>query len=239
MLMIRLQRVYDRIAQAITERNTAPPEVLELQEQNRLRQEELEQLEKQMESHLEEIQEVRKKEQEWQLELEHFQRQKAQVTNEREFAAVISEIDYATKARDEGQARREELEATIATLSSDLETRRGARPEEEEAQRAVVDSWEQRKDELKDLVHELADEAKDIESQLQPSNRSRFLRLLESKKGSAMAEVVDGSCSLCHFSLRPHLQQRVTRATEIIACEHCRRLLFNAGMEDELGPDSG
>ena len=44
------------------------------------------------------------------------------------------------------------------------------------------------------------------------------------------------------YSALPRGPERVdalfTRATEIIACEHCRRLLFNAGMENELGPDS-
>ena len=54
-----------------------------------------------------ELKEVRKKEEEWKLELEHFQRQKGMVTNEREFTAVISEIDYATKALEEAAARRQ------------------------------------------------------------------------------------------------------------------------------------
>jgi len=225
-LMIRLQDIYRRIAEAIQEHNTSPPEVLQLQEENNRRQDELDSLEDEVSTHSGELQEVRKKENEYSLELAHFQRQKAQVTNEREFTAVISEIDYATKALEETRARREELESTISALEEDIATRKQSRPEEEAAQQEVVSSWEGRKTELLEQVHSLSATAKEVEGRLKPSHRARFLRLLESKHGAALAAVIDGSCSLCHFSLRPHLQQRVRRGQEIIDCEHCHRVLF-------------
>ncbi len=71
-----------------------------------------------------------------------------------------------------------------------------------------------------------------MEADVAPKNRAKFMRLLESKKGTAVAAVMDGSCSLCHFALRPHLQQRVRRCEEIITCETCHRILY---MEDNLG----
>ena len=220
-ILVRLQDVYKRIAEAIQDRQTAPPAVQQLQEENRRRQQELEELEGQVREHEEELSLVRKREQEWQLELEHFQRQKSMVTNEREFTAVISEIDYATKALTEARQRRTELEGTISQLRDDIESRRQARPEEEAAHREVVEGWEQRKAELLDVVHQLSTEARQLESDVNPKHRARFLRLLESKKGSAIAAVVDDSCSECHFSVRPHLRQRLRRCQELITCEHC------------------
>ncbi len=236
-IMVRLQEIYNRIAEAIKERGSPPPEVLELQEANRRRQAELEELERQVLQHHEELREVRRKENECQLELEHFQRQKSTVSNEREFVAVLSEIDYATKGRDEAAARRRELEQLIEQLSAEIATRKQARPEEEEAQRTVVAGWEARKNALKRVVHEAALKARELEGCLQPTHRARFLRLLQSKRGVAVAAVADGSCSLCHFSLRPHLQQRVRRSQEIIACEHCHRILYMLDALDD-GPDS-
>jgi len=224
--LVRLQKTYNSIAESIAERNSPPPEIRELQESNRLRLEELEELERQMAAHEEEIKEVRKKQAEWELELEHFQKQKGMVTNEREFTAVISEIDYATKAIDETTARREELEEFITQLAQEIAERRDARPEEESAQSDVMKAWEKKKKKLLKTVHKLSAEAKEIESDVQPKNRALFLRLLESKGGTAISEVVDGSCSLCHFALRPHLQQRLRRVEEIIDCEHCHRILF-------------
>jgi predicted nucleic acid-binding Zn-ribbon protein len=225
-ILVRLQSVYDQIARAIETRQTPPPEVEELQAANLRRQEELEDLERQIVTHEEELRGVHKKEQEWQLELEHFQKQKGMVTNEREFTAVISEIDYATKALEEASQRRAELEQAIETISADIASRRQVRGEEESAQNEVVQQWEQTKTELLDEVHKLSTEAKKLEEDLGPKNRARFLRLLESKKGTAISAVVDGSCSVCHFSVRPHLRQRVRRCQEIITCEYCHRILF-------------
>jgi predicted nucleic acid-binding Zn-ribbon protein len=224
--LVRLQRVYDTIAEAIAEHNTPPAEIRSLQEAIRLRLEELDEMERQLEAHEEEIKEVRKKEAEWKLELEHFQKQKGMVTNEREFTAVISEIDYASKAIEETSARRKELEEAISQLSQEIEEHREARPEEETAHSDVVSSWEKRKEDLLKKVHKLSNDAKKIEAEIQPKNRARFLRLLESKQGTSVSKVVDGSCSLCHFALRPHLQQRVRRCEEIIDCEHCHRILY-------------
>ena len=232
-LLVRLQHLYDRIAEAIRERQSPPPEVLELQQANRDRQTELEELEAQVRTHDDELKEVRKKEEEWKLELEHFQRQKSMVTNEREFTAVISEIDYASKALDEAGARRRELEDAMKALKAEIEERRSARPEEEAAHKSVVESWENRKEELKATIHELATEAKSIEVDIAPKHRARFMRLLESKKGTAVAEVIEGSCSLCHFALRPHLQQRVRRCEEIITCETCHRILYLQAIIDD------
>jgi len=236
--MVRLQETYDRIANAIRERQTPPPEVQELQKANVQRKAELEAIEQRVAEYEVELAQVRKKEEEWKLELEHFQRQKAMVTNEREFTAVISEIDYATKALDEASSRHNELDEEITALNAEIEERRNARPEEEAAQKEVVDAWEARKAELSARVHELVEETKRIESEITPKHRARFLRLLQSKKGTAVAVVTDGSCSLCHFALRPHLQQLVRRCEEIITCETCHRILYVEELLDEVGAAS-
>lgn len=225
-LLVRLQSIYDSISEAIAERNSPPEEIREYQEANRLRQAELEEMENQMASHEDEIKEVRKKQGEWELELEHFQKQKSTVTNEREFTAVISEIDYATKEIEGTSARRKELEDAIEQIGQEVAERREARPEEESTQKSATKKWERRKSKLLKTVHELSTQAKEIEVDIQPKIRARFLRLLESKNGKAVSAVVDGSCSLCHFALRPHLQQRVRRCEEIIDCEHCYRILY-------------
>jgi predicted nucleic acid-binding Zn-ribbon protein len=236
-LMIRLQQVYKQIAEAIQERRTDPPEVKEMQEDNLRRKTELEQLEASVDKHEQELVQVRKKEGEWKVELEHFQKQKTMVTNEREFTAVISEIDYATKALEESSSRRKELDEEIESINQEIESRRQARPEEEEAQKKVVAGWEKRKTTLMKTIHELAEQAHEIESQLRPKNRARFLRLLKSKHGTAIAAVLEGSCSVCHFSLRPHLQQRVRRGEELIACEHCNRILYFEEMQEQEAAD--
>ncbi len=237
--MIRLQGLYDGISQALQDRQTPPLEVKELEEANRQRQAELADLEAQVVAHQDELQEVHKGEEEWRLELEHFQKQKSMVTNEREFTAVISEIDYATKELDTRKTRHDELDTMIRELGEDIESRQQARPEEESAQREITESWETTKEDLKLKVQKLALDAGAEEEKLSPKSRALFHRLLKSKKGIAIAAVADGSCSACHFKLRPHLMQRVWRCEEIITCEFCHRVLFREDAVSGLSEGEG
>lgn len=236
-ILVRLQQIYEQIGQAIQDRKSPPPEVQQLQEENSGRRQELEEMEAQITVYREELAEVHRKEEEWKIELEHFQRQKGTVTNEREFTAVISEIDYATKALSEAAERRAELDALVEERSSEVESLRNAQPEQEAAQREVVEQWEARKTELLKTIHELSEKAKTLEESVKPVHRARFMRLLKSKRGVAVSAVVDGSCSVCHYSVRPHLRQRVRRAQEIITCEHCYRILYLTEIVESESPE--
>ena len=238
-LMVQLQKLYDGISEDLRKRQTPPAEVKELEAANRTRLAELKELEATVETSEEELRELHKTAEEWRLELEHFQKQKSQVTNEREFTAVISEIDYATKALDEATTKYLELQASVDEMKTEIESRRGARPEEEEAHKQITENWEKTKEDLKLKVHEKALQAKSIEDRLHPKNRSNFLRLLSSKNRVAISAVVENSCAVCHFNLRPHLEQRVRRCEEIITCEHCHRILYLPEKVAEMAADQG
>ncbi len=236
--MVRLQAMYDRLAKMLKECQTPPEAVARLEEESREREGEIGALEERLGELDVELKKVRTRQEETRLELEHFQKQKAMVSNEREFTAVINEIEFASKAQTEANNRRNELDGEIGELTSRIEELHKVHPEEEAERRRVVDEWEQRKAELTHSVRELSDEAKELEQKLAPSHRARFRRLLERKHGSPVSAVVDGSCSFCHFSLRPHLHQRVRRAEEIITCEHCHRILYLADMPELTQPDT-
>ena len=225
-LMVRLQRIYDRIAERLRKRSSPPPEVQELERQNRERERELAEMEARIEELEKELAAVTHREEECTIELEHFQKQKGMVTNEREFTAVINEIDFASRELETARSRKKALLEETAGLRAEIEARRNARPEEEAAHREVTEAWEKTRAELTAEIHALMEQAAALEAKLSPPNRSRFRQLLERKHGTPVVAVVEGSCSYCHFTLRPHLQQRVRRAQEIIQCEHCHRILY-------------
>lgn len=225
-IMVRAQRCYNRIAESLKRRSTPPAEVRQLQLDNAERRKKLARIEAKVENLEAERKEVRNRRDDWSRELEHFKKQKAMVTNEREFTAVITEIDFATRALDEAKKRDEEIEHELGELHDEAEGLRREQPEEEARHRTIVEAWEETRSRLTEEIHELAQAAKAMEENLTPASRSRFRRLLKSKSGAPLAPVVDGSCSVCHFALRPHVQQRVRKAQEIIECEHCHRLLY-------------
>lgn len=224
--LVELQQVYDRIGSLLEERNSPPTAVRELEEANLERRGRLDEQKQQHKALEDELREVVRRLEEHRLELEHFQKQRQQVTNEREFRAVLNEIDFAEKALAESNVRREALEGQIGELAGVVEELERLQPEEEKRQSDVLKTWQVRQDEIQEKVHGLAESVKEKEKALSPSTRARFLRLLGHKQGRALAEVQEGSCSLCHYELRPHLQQRLRMAEEIITCEHCHRILY-------------
>jgi uncharacterized protein len=59
---------------------------------------------------------------------------------------------------------------------------------------------------------------------------SEALRLFEhvskQRKGMAVAEARDGSCSVCHVRMRPQMYNEVRRGENLIQCESCLRILY-------------
>ena len=50
------------------------------------------------------------------------------------------------------------------------------------------------------------------------------------RQGIAVAEAVDGHCSICHVRLRPQVYNTILRNEAIVQCDHCQRILYFAGV---------
>jgi hypothetical protein len=73
-----------------------------------------------------------------------------------------------------------------------------------------------------------------------PGVYSNYERI-RGRRGSAVAEVVDGRCSVCHIAIRPQFLQDVKRGEQVLMCESCQRILFYnppASFEDLNGPSA-
>jgi predicted nucleic acid-binding Zn-ribbon protein len=55
---------------------------------------------------------------------------------------------------------------------------------------------------------------------------NNYERIRKSRGGVALAEAVDGRCSMCHISLRPQFSQELKRGDKIMTCESCNRMLY-------------
>jgi predicted nucleic acid-binding Zn-ribbon protein len=54
----------------------------------------------------------------------------------------------------------------------------------------------------------------------------RYEKVRKARRGVAVAEAIDGRCSVCHMSLRPQFFQDLKRSEQVMACESCTRILF-------------
>src|SRR5262249_22065948 len=74
-------------------------------------------------------------------------------------------------------------------------------------------------------VKELEGTKKSISASMTPGVYKSYERI-RSRRGLAVAEVVDGRCSVCHISVRPQYLQDIKRGEQVLMCESCQRILY-------------
>jgi predicted nucleic acid-binding Zn-ribbon protein len=65
-----------------------------------------------------------------------------------------------------------------------------------------------------------------VAKELSPEALRLFEHVSRQRKGLAVAEARDGSCSVCHVRMRPQMYNEVRRGENLIQCESCLRILF-------------
>jgi hypothetical protein len=75
-------------------------------------------------------------------------------------------------------------------------------------------------------LKELQAERSGIVAGVTSSIYQRYERARKTRGGIAVAEVVQGRCTLCFMALRPQYFQELRRGDEILSCETCLRILY-------------
>lgn len=169
--------------------------------------------------------------------LRKYQAQVSQVRNQREYAALLTEIDGAKTA-----IRRSEEETLTALeaaerATADLTERRAAFAGIEERYRAGLAEWEQRKPEVARRAADLEATASELRGGLPKSILAQYERIAERYRGAALSALrraeMPGTggvwfCSTCNFQVRPQVAVEIRVRGTIVQCEGCRRFLFEA-----------
>lgn len=84
-----------------------------------------------------------------------------------------------------------------------------------------------RRSHCKKQLDETSEDRKSLASSIDPDLLNEFERIFKSKKGDAIAELVNGVCTGCHMKVTPATAAAV-RASKIIAhCDQCGRMLYS------------
>src|SRR5450756_2601012 len=78
----------------------------------------------------------------------------------------------------------------------------------------------------KKAAGELQTERASIAKEVTPATYLQYERVRKGRKGVAVAEVVEGRCTVCYMVLRPQYFQDVKRTDSILFCESCQRILY-------------
>ncbi len=158
---------------------------------------------------------------------EKFEQDKTRVTNEREYTAVLREIDTAKKhiASLETEILKhmeetERLEAELTQKTPDVERMRAEVDQilaalDKEHQDTIL--WIQASDERRRKLGEAI-----------PRHLfSTYDRMARTRRGQALSEVHnDGICAACRMKVRPKVFSDVRRGDQLITCENCGRILY-------------
>lgn len=170
--------------------------------------------------------------------LKNYQEQISKVRNQREYGALLQEIDTVKQqiqeAEDSGLAALEQYE----TLEKQLEEAKAAFADLDQRYADSLEKWEAEKPEIARQAKEVEQAIVELEEGLEPRILAHFRRVFEHHSGNAMAEVQEVQqtgkrkggqiwhCGACNYRVRPQAIVDITNKGNLVLCDSCKRILF-------------
>ncbi len=156
-----------------------------------------------------------------------------QVKNQREYAAMLKEIDgVKAQISDHEEAILRDLEE-IDKLKGDLRVHEEHIAAEREAVSRERAEVEARVDEARERIEERNQERHDAEARL-PRQVLTVLRQLEPRRqGIFLAKADGGICQSCFVRVRPQVFQEIRVAGAVHSCDSCKRFLYHPSLKPD------
>jgi predicted nucleic acid-binding Zn-ribbon protein len=162
--------------------------------------------------------------------IKKYETQQDKVRNNREFESLSKEIEFQNLEIQLAEKRIKEYKAAIIT-KSELVTETEANIEERRKDLTI------KKKDLEEIIAETQKEEEDLIAQSQAAEKKIEARLVNaykrirsnSRNGLAVVTVERDSCGGCFNKIPPQTQLDIRTHKKIIVCEHCGRVLVDAG----------
>ncbi len=168
------------------------------------------------------------------VKLQTFQEQVNRVRTQREYSAILHEIDLVKeRIREledttlEAMSAQEEAESQIASLRETFDDVEARYKEE-------LEKWEAAKPGVAEEAETLRSEVAAIKEEVPRPSLLLFERVREANNGQALATVGEVQraqgqsmwhCQACNYNVRPQLVVEIRNNGSLIQCDSCRRLL--------------
>jgi len=154
--------------------------------------------------------------------------QQYQTRKNDEFQAIGHEIE-----RYENEIRRledEELEVMLEAdkLKAEIEAAEITAKATKESISRQLNDLETKSETLESRQEELAKEREALASKIDGDLLNRFERLFDSKGDAAVVAIEHGVCTGCHMKVTTATASRVKAGKEIVSCEDCGPILYDA-----------
>lgn len=232
--IIELQHDLERLREAEQQLGGIPHWMEELDAEYRERKAEMEALEQRAEDAAAERRQAEGEIGENQEKLKRYQRQINEVSTQREYGALLHEIDtvkqWIADLEDQAYTALESIEEANRALDE----QKTAFQELEERYQAELAKWEEEKPGIAEEADKLRGRVEVLRERLPHSQLAHFERLHERTGGRALAPIrkVDRprgpamwACGVCNFNVRPQALVEIQDRGAIVQCDSCKRIL--------------
>jgi predicted nucleic acid-binding Zn-ribbon protein len=163
------------------------------------------------------------------LELENVERSEGrlpQIKTQKEYVAVLKEVDTANKLAKELQVKIDAKNDILTSLLADKaekDAELASNTEQADKRCAEIDASLVA---VNKQLAEMDSQREALLGELPKSLRKRYGLLMSRRAGVAIVEARGGACLGCHMHLPPQTFNSLFVVTEIQTCPHCNRLLF-------------
>lgn len=169
--------------------------------------------------------------------LKRYQQQINQVSTQREYGALLQEIDTVKRQIVEGEERGLSALERADALGGEVEEKEAAFADLDQRYATELARWEAEKPAVAAQVAELEAEAARLRSELPRNVLGQFERLVARYGGGALApirKVERGGraavsmwhCGACNYRVRPQSVVMVRNEGALQPCDSCQRILF-------------
>lgn len=154
-----------------------------------------------------------------------YKRQLGDVKTNREYTALLQEIDETEKKAD---SLEDEIISEMLQADNIEEEIKAATIKAEEAKEKLSKEKEflwQKKAEEEELKKELVRDKGELLPKIPADQISLYEKISQKNSGIALSLVTEEFCSMCHMRVRPQVLNELKAASIIILCENCGRIL--------------
>jgi len=234
--VLELQAALARLREAERRLQGIPDWMRELHDEHETRKGEIQTLEETAEEAARQRRTAEAAVQDAQEKLKKYQQQINRVSTQREYGALLQEIDTAKReiASQEEAAfssleRHEQAQKDLAVLRESFR-------EVEERYAAEMARWESEKPEISRQADDLRGRIADLKQRLPRNLVSQFERILDRYPAGAVAPVRpierpgrgqrEWHCAACNYRVRPQVVVEIRNGSSLVQCDSCKRILY-------------
>jgi len=163
--------------------------------------------------------------------LEKYQDQMLRIKTNKEYDALVRQIDECKEAISSGEDRLLMLMGEIEELTAKVEEYQGKCEEVSRNNSAQLEALQSQIDSVEEKQKLREEERKLLTARISKNVMVVYERIRRGRGGMAVVSVKRRACGACFKQLEPQLVQEIRRGERLITCDSCGRILVWTGEE--------